>query len=60
MPVTMTMSDMTPGPDEGDQGPNQSAASTRSPRAEPPKRRTFTAAFKWQILRAVRRAHRSA
>ena len=48
--VTMTMSDMPQRSDAGDQGANQSAASPRSPRAETPKRRTFTAAYKRRII----------
>jgi len=46
MPVTMTMSDMTSGPDGGD----QTAAPTRGPRASRPKRRTFPPAYKLAIV----------
>ena len=46
----MTMSDMPQRAEAGDQGANQSAASPRGPRAETPKRRTFTAAYKRRII----------
>ena len=42
----MTMSDMPQRSEAGD----QSAASSRGPRAETPKRRTFTAAYKRRII----------
>ena len=48
--VTMTMSDMPQRSEAGDQGANQSAASSRVPRAETPKRRIFTAAYKRRII----------